>query len=339
MNSKMRHLSAILAAGAMALLIMDTKTAYSGAKEGLSLCMEVIIPSLFPFFVFSNHLCSTLVGQSISGTRILRERLHIPAGSESLLVVGLLGGYPVGAQLIAQAYKNNQIDRKTACILLGYCSNAGPAFIFGVAGSLFSSKCITLSLWMIHIFSALITGFLLPRPPFAVSKNVQKQTTSIVQSVRSSIFACASVCTWVILFRVLIAYINRLFIGSETAIWLTVLKGLLELSNGCLQLSHIDNDAARYILCSFILAFGGLCVLLQTTSVTENLGLGFYLPGKILQSCVSVLLSLILIPVLFTGADIPLIHFLLLSSVCLILIILIKASFKKRGGNPANNHV
>lgn len=339
MNCKMRRLSAILAAGALALLIMDTKTAYSGAKEGLSLCMEVIIPSLFPFFVFSNHLCSTLVGQSISGTKTLRDGLHIPAGSESLLVAGLLGGYPVGAQLIAQAYKNNQIERKTACVLLGYCSNAGPAFIFGVAGSLFSSKWITLSLWMIHICSALITGFLLPRPPIAFSKNAQKQTASIVQSVRSSIFACASVCAWVILFRVLIAYINRLFIGSETVIWLTVLKGLLELSNGCLQLSHIDNDAARYILCSFILAFGGLCVLLQTMSVTANLGLGCYLPGKILQSCVSVLLSLTLMPLFFNDADIPLIHLILISSVCLILILLIKGSFKKRGGNLADNHV
>lgn len=339
MKRKIHLLSAILAAAALALLIIDTKTAYSGAKAGLSLCTEVIIPSLFPFFVFSNYLCSTLMNQSIVGSTILRKWLHIPVGCESLLIVGLLGGYPVGAQLIAHSCKDNQIDMKTGHILLGYCSNAGPAFIFGVAGSLFTAKWITFSLWVIHICSALITGFLLPRPHVTASKHTQKQSASIIQSVRSSINACASVCAWVILFRVLISYIDKVFISSKSSILSTVIKGMLELSNGCLQLIAIRDDAIRFLLCSLFLAFGGLCVLLQTASVTANIGLGFYLPGKILQTCISVLLSLTLIPILFSVESLSPTDYLSISSLCMVMILLVKITFKKSGGNLIENHI
>ena len=339
MNVNMRRLCAILAAGVMVLLIANTKTAYIGAKEGISLCLEVIIPSLFPFFVFSNYLCSALAGQKLPGINILGKTLHIPAGSESLLTIGLLGGYPVGAQLISESYKNKQIDKQTAKILLGYSNNAGPAFIFGIAGTLFSSKWITLSLWMIHVSSAFITGFLLPRPVISASSHTQERTCSIVQSVRNGISACSSVCAWVILFRVLIAYISRLFPCNGTSIGLIVLNGILELSNGCVQLQHIGNHATRYLLCSFFLAFGGLCVLLQTASVTRNLGLGLYIHGKILQACISTLLAMIFIPALFPQSDILHSQYLVLTSVCFVIIFLMKRSFKKRGGNQANNHV
>ena len=40
-----------------------------------------------------------------------------------------------------------------------------------------------------------------------------------------------------------------------------------------------------------MLSFGGVCVLLQTASVTEGLPLGGYVKGKLLQTVFSFLLS------------------------------------------------
>ena len=48
---KQRDRTSILAALGMIVLILDAKTALSGAREGIDLCMRTVIPALFPFFI------------------------------------------------------------------------------------------------------------------------------------------------------------------------------------------------------------------------------------------------------------------------------------------------
>ena len=70
-----------------------------------------------------------------------------------------------------------------------------------------------------------------------------------------------------------------------------ILTGLLELANGCCELEKIANDGLRFMAAAVMLSFGGLCVAMQTLSVTEKLGLGSYLPGKLLQTLISLMLA------------------------------------------------
>ena len=70
-----------------------------------------------------------------------------------------------------------------------------------------------------------------------------------------------------------------------------LLIGLLELSNGCLLLPALESEGLRMIVASALLAMGGLCVTLQTISVTEGLSLRYYFPGKVLQASVSILMT------------------------------------------------
>jgi len=67
----------------------------------------------------------------------------------------------------------------------------------------------------------------------------------------------------------------------------------MELANGCLALNEIDNLLLRFVLCAAGLSFGGLCVTMQTISVTAPDGIGMYLPGKIIQTCIATLLAMI----------------------------------------------
>ena len=41
------------AGAAMLMLILDGRTALTGAAEGIDLCIRTVIPALFPFFVLS----------------------------------------------------------------------------------------------------------------------------------------------------------------------------------------------------------------------------------------------------------------------------------------------
>jgi len=333
MQSKKQTLRILILSICILLLITDTKTATGGAAEGIDLCLRVVIPSLFPFFILATYMNASLLGLQIPGLRKLADLLHIPPNSESLLLLSLIGGYPVGAQLITDAYKAGQLSRKQSHILLGYCNNAGPSFIFGIAGILFSSQWIPFLLWSIHILSALITGFLLPRPEYSTFSGHSGTDISIVMALRKSISACSSVCGWVVTFKIVMAYVQKWASGFLNKEYLIILTGILELSNGCVCLDQIGNESLRFMLCTVFLAFGGLCVMLQTATVTESLGLGLYIPGKVAQTAISLLIAMFVSGFVFPGNQAYKSAFIITGLICIIIVIVIKVCSKKICGN------
>ena len=286
------------------LLIMDAKTAMSGANEGVQLCIRTIIPSLLPFFVLTNLLTSVLCGQNIRLLQPLGKLCGMPKGSESLLIIGLLGGYPVGAQAVMQAYNNGQLNKSDAQRLLGFCSNSGPAFLFGMISMYFPSQRMIWALWGIHILSAVIVGAVLPGKSRNKSQMLTSPSIDFSQAVARSVKILGSVCGWVILFRVIIAFSRRWFLWLLPDALQVAFMGLLELANGCCSLGMVSNEALRFILCAGLLGFGGLCVLMQTTSVTGSFGTGQYLPGRVLHGLLSMILAWIWQLITASGTEI-----------------------------------
>lgn len=276
---------------AMLMLVFDSKAALEGAQEGLALCGKTVIPSLFPFFVVSVLLTDALYSQEISILRPILRLCKMPQGAEGLLIVGLIGGYPVGAKCVYDCWKRGQISKAAAKRCLGFCSNAGPAFIFGMCGTLFSASWTVWALWGIHIVSSMVVGNLLPR--YETSRVSPQHSTKITLSdaMRKAIAAMLSVCGWVVLFRVIISFAQRWFLWLMPTNCSVAVEGFLELANGCSSLSSVDSEGIRFVLCSTFLGLGGLCVGLQTISVTGELGTGLYFPGKALQGLISCCLA------------------------------------------------
>jgi len=294
----------ISAAFGLFLLILDSKTAISGGKEGIQLCLQTVIPSLLPFFVLSSFLCRNISGMPLPFLRPISRLCGMPIGAESLLLLGLLGGYPVGAQNIRECEKAGVLDKIDAERMLGFCNNAGPAFIFGMAGSLFSKSRVPWALWLIHIASAIIVGILLPGRTRSVCRPVKAAEGSFLKDIEKSTKTMANVCCWVILFRVVISFCKRWFFWIFPVEIQVLLTGIAELSNGVVDLVCVPSPGLRFILCSVMLSLGGICVTMQTVSITEELGTGYYFPGKLIQGFLSFLLSAIMQPVLFTGTEI-----------------------------------
>jgi hypothetical protein len=326
-----------VAAIGLTVLILDAKTALYGAGEGIRLCIQSVIPSLFPFFVLSILLTGALTGVSIPILRPLGMLCGIPSGCESLLIIGFLGGYPAGAQCIAQAYRAGQLERNDANRLLGFCNNAGPAYLFGIVASRFPNARCAWLLWGIHILSALAVGILLPGRPVNHAKIPTGKPISLQNAIQSSIRIMAGVCAWVIVFRTVIAFLERWFLWLIPEPAQVLITGLLELSNGCCDLGRVAHPGLRFIIASGSLAFGGLCVLMQTVSATKGLGLGHYLPGKVLQAAISILLSGFAQRFFFPATEcyeIPVYFHLLLLSLAVILPLSLK-KIRKKSRNSA----
>ncbi len=300
---KRRIWTGTAAAAAMLVLILDVKTGLYGAVQGVELCVRTLIPSLFPFFVLSVLLTNSLSGVPIPLSGRIFRLCGIPRGAEGLFLTGILGGYPTGAQAVAQAYENGFLDKASAQRMLGFFSNAGPSFLFGIAAARFSRMRLAWVLWGIHLLSAVLTGILLPGKTQTQVLLPSRKSVSMLDAVKKSLYIMAQVCGWVILSRVLIAFCQRWFLWLLPAWAQATFVGLLELSNGCMELGTIPQDGLRFVLCAGLLGFGGLCVLMQTLSVTGTLGLGMYLQGKLLQSFFSMALAGIAQYFLFDSAD------------------------------------
>lgn len=278
-----RKLTALGAALGLAVLILDGQTALAGAQEGLELCIRTVIPSLFPFF-----LLSTVLNGSFSGTGLPGWLFGLPRGCSGLLVPMLLGGYPVGAQSALYYYNKGILRKDQSEALLAFCNQAGPSFLFGILGR----KLPVWPLWAILILGAFTAARFLPVPGEANGNAEQPTPPTPTQAMGTAIGVMASVCGWIVIFRVLIAFLNRWFLWA-LPLWCRVLIiGLLELSNGCTMLDMVPSEALRFVLAVVLLSLGGLCVTMQTASVVGPLSLKRYFLGKAIQTITVLLLCL-----------------------------------------------
>ena len=288
----------IIAAGGMIILILDGKTALYGAAQGIDLCIRTVIPSLFPFFILSIGLVGNWTGLTISPLRTIGKLLHIPTGLESLLIPGFLGGYPVGAQAIAECYRRRQITASTAEKLTAFCNNAGPAFIFGMVGQFFPSVGYCWLLWGIHITSAVLVAVILPIKERGKAAQITAKALSLSAIMNRAIHATANVCGWVILFRAILSFLERWILWLLPASVHPLIIGIIELTNGCCALGGIPQIGLRLIFASGILSFGGLSVWMQTASALSGLSAKKFAMGKILQTIFSIILTISIQPFL-----------------------------------------
>jgi hypothetical protein len=258
-------------------------------------------------------------------------------GSAGFFLVGILGGYPVGAKCIADGWRDGRISKQEATRLLGFCSNAGPSFIFGMAGALFASGWISWALWGIQIISATIVGCLLPgRSSDRIAVSPVNPLT-LPQAVDGACKSMAGVCGWVILFRAFVQLLDKWLLWGFPLELRLFLKCILELSNGCCELMKLPSEPMRFLLCTVSLSLGGLCVAMQTGSVVKDLGTGWYFPGKLLGGIISFLTAQLCLPLLFPGEHIarPLVMLLLTGTVVVICIFLKLKEKNSRNSVPS----
>lgn len=282
MLKKQPWLAAPAAAFGILILILDSRTALAAASEGISLCVKTIIPALFPF-IFLSGVFSAHCPETGRLSRLLGKLFCVPKGLEPILVPALLGGYPVGAQCVYESYKAGGVPLPLAERALAFCSNVGPAFIFGILPASFSHGATVWVIWGIQIFSILCAAFLFSVPQCAAAPHAAADSFGIEQAI----WAMLKICGWVILFRVVIGFSKRWFLWMFSSTVQVFIVGVLELSNGCCMLRLISNENTRFIICNILLSFGGFCVLYQTISVCPGLSIRFYLCGKLVQALAS----------------------------------------------------
>ena len=253
-----RKLIALTAVAGMLAMILDSRIALSAAAEGVQLCISTVIPSLFPFLFLSGIFGRSCPGAGLPG-QLLGKAYGIPPSMEFMLVPMLLGGYPVGAQCIYEAYRQGTVSKETAQRMLAWCSNCGPAFLFGMLAAFFPSGKLLWLLWGIVLFSVWAASFVFSAPCNA--RRMDRAASPF--GIDAAIGAMLKICGWVILFRVLLGFLNRWFLGAAPAEVRVLCAGLLELSNGSCMLNLIADERIRFCICGVLLA----CIVISSGSL------------------------------------------------------------------------
>ena len=304
MRMRWRAAACLALGGVLVLFLAEAGFVRAAAAEALALCAGSVVPALFPFLVVSSLLLSLGLGELLSPmlAGLMEPLFRVDGVGSSALLLGLVGGYPIGAKTAADLYRGGRLSRPEAERLLAFCNNSNPVFLISVLGvGVFGSVRAGVWLWLIHLLSALLTGLLFRNHGGPARRQAGgtaafqavSLSAAFVAAVRESLSGMLSVCAFVTFFYVLARPLASL--GG----WLgPVLVGLTELFS---LTPLLRPDRFGFILASAMAGWGGLSVLCQTAAVLEDTGLpmGRYLLAKALQGILSALLALPLCRFLF----------------------------------------
>ncbi|MCX7921260.1 MAG: sporulation integral membrane protein YlbJ [Clostridia bacterium] len=142
-------------------LVLFSKTAVSAASQGITLWLNVVFPSLFPFFVASQLLNKTGFVRAIGilFEPIMRPLFNVPGCGSFALAVGITSGYPLGAKVTTQMREEKLLTKIEAERLLTFTNNSGPLFIIGaVSVGMFKIPELGLFLLACHIAACVTVG-------------------------------------------------------------------------------------------------------------------------------------------------------------------------------------
>jgi len=269
---------ALLCAAATVLLLWYPQAVSNGVRQGLAVCGNLLIPSLFPFLVLSGFAvrCGTVGAIGCVLSPWMRRVFGLSGSAAVAMLLSLIGGYPSGANAVADLYEQGVIDREEGQRLRRCCVSAGPAFVIGGigAGILGSAKvglCLLAAHWI--GFAAVVlcergkpasTG----KPVIAAPLGVAQALTASVHAATSSLLA---MCGFVLLASAVLSLLDAMAVFEAVGEWWRCLAAcVLEVSTGCVEAAGMGRLAPFMI--GAALGFGGLSVHGQIAARTASLG-------------------------------------------------------------------
>lgn len=262
---------------------------------------------------------------------------NVPGEGAFPWMMGIISGYPIGAKITADLRCKGKISQVEAQRLIAFTNNSGPLFILGAVSAGMLSKAETgFFLLAIHYLSSLTVGLLfrfykkgkkvhgkkyknIIKKSFQQLSLIQKNNSKKIglilkESIMSSMDTVVQIGGFVILFSVtsqllelssLLDLFTKLFkpffklIVFSPKLISAFLLGIIEITNGISRIGLCSASLKEELaLVSFLIAFGGLSVFMQTVSVisSSDINIPIYACAKLLQGLFAFIYSVTFYP-------------------------------------------
>ena len=266
MNTTRRLLPGVLATIGSILLFLDPQAAAQGAAEGLARCRNVIIPSLFPFFVLCPLVLTGPLGRWIGiGLTPVCRSLGLPGGRiASALLSGWIGGFAVAARSAQQGVEEGWCSPAQAGILLAAGCVSSPAFLIsGVGAALFGSIPVGICLYAAQLIAswlaAAAVSHLFP-PAHSTACSAKFSTPNFSSTMSHAVSSTILVCGYVVFFGVIVRSVPCPK-GLRP-----LLAALLEVTAGCDAAAHRNCTLLACVSVSIL----GACCLAQVSGLVKK---------------------------------------------------------------------
>ena len=287
------------------VVCLNPKPYIDSSFVGIKTWATIVLPSLFFFFIISKIILQFEASMKITrGLDVIFSKMYnVSNASGHVFLMSAISGYPLGAKLTYELYNKEIITKEESHRLISFCSTSGPMFIIGSVGTtLFENYKLGIIILICHLLSALVNGL--------IYRNYKKQTNIIEQKnninlslkketindiMYNTIISVLMVGGFITICFTLLEILNtfNLFFNPFLE---TIIKGVVEVTNGCVNLSQQGFSLKlNCIILTGIITFGGISTHLQSYIFLSKIGIKykFFLLTKITQTLIAIIISLL----------------------------------------------
>lgn len=297
-----------LALGLVVCMILLPDQVFQSSLRGLKLWWEYVFPALLPFMILSELLAGfgVISGLGVLLDPLMRSAFGVPGAGGWALAVGIVGGYPLGADAAAKLTAQGGLSHKEAERLIAASHLCSPMVMVAVIGSGFlHSAAAGFIIAAVHYAGALAAGLIVraarggaapsSRPPAAVPggreegllsraiRRMQQARTEdgrafgklLGDAVSSSVQKLLLIGGVMIIFSVWIGMLTLQLPNSPlSGMLLRLLPGMLEAHLGAYAISQASALPLSWkaACIGFALGWSGLSAHAQTTGITRGSG-------------------------------------------------------------------
>lgn len=289
----------VLASGlglVMLLLVLKPDEYMQATLSGLVIWLNNVLPALFPFFFFSGLLLKLDIFASFGHKLrpITHYLFHCSGGAGLVFLISIVSGYPVGAKVTSELYKQRLITQAEVMRINAFASTSGPLFIVGAVGvGMLHSHAIGLILLISHYVGAILNGLLYRNYRYSkADRNIVSVAKAdkllLSDTMYSSIISILLVGGFIVIFFILIKMLFGLGILDVFAnIFLHVgipidftqgfLSGVIEVTTGCKFLGECSLNRFLIATIAALIGWGGISIHAQALTFLSSCGMSIRL--------------------------------------------------------------
>lgn len=301
----MKKLKYLFLSFILIVFIFNINIVIESTKYSSILFFNKIFITIVPFIILSDILIYFDYHIFLKNTigKFLSKLFNIDPSTSIIFILSILTCSPNNAIFTKDMLDNDEIDINTANKIMCFTYFQSIPFVIGTIGvGLYKSFKIGLFLYFIMLVNNIMIGlFLRHEKSNYILKNSIKNKSSFFEvlknSIRKSINTSLIILGNLIIFTVITNLIKH-YININPLV-LSILSGILELTNGVVSVSSLDITLyLRIVLTSFLINFTGLSIIFQSMSILGKYKLNIkrILIIKLVFSIISTFVALLLVP-------------------------------------------
>ena len=290
-------------------VVLNPSLSLKSAKDGILIWLNILLPSLLPFFIISEILIGfgfvDFIGKLLKP--LMKPLFNVPGEGAFPLTMSMLFGYPVGAKLTSRLREKNLITKEEGNRLICFSSTSGPLFMLGAVsiGMLGDSSLIPLII-IPHYLSILVLGLFIGSfnakdkyvkidnksgnlwqeiqdTYFSWLKTKKSIGSLITSSVKESMDSILIIGGLVIFYSVLVETLFNInliqkiiidfsnFLSMDSQLIKGIIVGFFEMTTGCKNIAEANiNIMYKILAINFVIGWSGISVHSQALSFINN---------------------------------------------------------------------